>query len=139
MDDVEAVLDDPHSHKLFPRVSAVEHHADHEALHDRARRLAEPLRLVTPSSVWKVYRARVSDGHEVQQAQVRDFNIFEAPTRGNEMNPRSRGDSLEHGACGGTYHFLKSFTWSANTAIVGDMGYKGIPVEIDTANDARRV
>ena len=43
VDDLEAVLDDPNGQQLLAVVPAVHHQAVHQALHDGALGLAEPL------------------------------------------------------------------------------------------------
>ena len=46
MDDLEAVLDDPHGHKLLAVVAAVHHQRVHQALDDRAVSLKGIFKLI---------------------------------------------------------------------------------------------
>ena len=57
MDDLEAVLDDPDGQQLLAVVPAVHHQAVHQALHDGALGLAEPLGGVPGVKIVATYSA----------------------------------------------------------------------------------
>ena len=65
MDDLEAVLDDPHGHELFAVVPAVHHERVDQSLDNGAVRLAEPLGRVTASRVRQVLGVLVLHGDVV--------------------------------------------------------------------------
>lgn len=65
MDDLEGVLDDPHSQEFLSIVAAVHHQGVGEALHDGALGLAEPLGSVTAGRVGQVFGVVLLDGNVV--------------------------------------------------------------------------
>ena len=65
MDDLKAVLDDPHSHQLLAIVAAMHHQRVDQALNDGALSLAETLCGVTSSAVRKELGVFLLDGQVI--------------------------------------------------------------------------
>jgi hypothetical protein len=85
VDDLKAVLDDAHSHKLLTGVAAVEHKGGHEALNDGASCLAESLGLVATSGVRQVHSVVLLHCNVVQQGDIIDFDLLEGPVISNSL------------------------------------------------------
>lgn len=79
VDDVEAMLDDAHSHDLLAVVTAVHHERAHQALDNRALRLPEALDVVAAGGMRQEDGVLLVDGDVVGEAEILDVDAVEGP------------------------------------------------------------
>ena len=75
MDDLEAVLDDPHGHQLLAVVPPVHQEGVHQPLKDRAVSLAESLGGVASGRVRQVLGVLVCHGDVALERHVYDLDV----------------------------------------------------------------
>ena len=110
VDDLEAVLDDPDGQQLLAVVPAVHHQAVHQALHDGALGLAEPLGGVPPGRVGQELGELVLGGDVVLEGHVGHLDVIAVPLpeqlHRRDLGNNRGGGQLLHGLTGPIFSHL---------------------------------